>query len=96
MIQISPPDPTIPFKLCRRQFLINTEFAMIISTAQVQMPNHVEIYPPFYAFSHGQLYVTLSQSSSFDNAYVAVIKRHQQYTKNDRYTTPNTLYQEVL
>jgi hypothetical protein len=69
---------------------------MIISTAQVQMPNHVGIYPPFYALSHGQFYVTLSRSSSFDNAYVAVIKRHQQYTKNDRYTTSNILYQEVL
>jgi len=96
MIQICPSDPTIPFKLCRRQFLISTAFAMTISTAQVQMPNQVGIYSPFYAFSHGQPYVTLSWSSSFDNAYVAVIKRHQKYTKNDRYTTTNILYQEVL
>jgi len=96
MIQICPSDPTIPFKLCRRQCLINTMFALIINTAQVQMPNHVGIYPPFYALSHGQLYGTFFRSSSFHNADVAIIKRHPQYTKNDRHTTPNILYQEVL
>jgi hypothetical protein len=60
------------------------------------MPNHVGIYPPFYAFSHGQLYGAFSRTSSFDNADTAIIKRHQQYIKNDSYTTPNILYQEVL
>jgi hypothetical protein len=69
---------------------------MINNTAQAQMPNHVGIYPPFYALFHGQLYGAFSRTSSCDNADAVIIKRHQQYTKNDRYTTPNTLYQEVV
>jgi hypothetical protein len=72
MIQICPSDPAIPFKLCRRQFLINTAFTMINNAAQAQMPNHVGIYSPFYAFSHGQLYGAFSSNSSFYNADAAI------------------------
>jgi PIF1 helicase. len=45
-IELCPPDPTIPFGLCRRRFLIKIAFAMTISKLQGQMLKRVEMYQP--------------------------------------------------
>jgi hypothetical protein len=70
---------------------MNTAFAMIINTAQVQMPNHVGIYTPFFGFSHGQLY-----GAFLTMLMLQLLKGIKNTQKMIRYTTPNILYQEVL
>jgi hypothetical protein len=49
-IQLRSPDPTIPFKLCRRRFPIKIAFAMTVSKAQGQTLKRVAIYPPSPVF----------------------------------------------
>jgi hypothetical protein len=56
-------DLTNLFKLCRRQFLINSAFTMTISKVQGQTLKRDGICPPSPGFSHAHLYVALSRSS---------------------------------
>jgi hypothetical protein len=57
-IQLCPPDPTIPFKLCLRKFL-PTVFAITINNALAQTPKPAGEYLPSPAFfPHGQLRLT--------------------------------------
>ena len=76
-IQLGPSDPTIHFVTRRRLFPIKIVFAMTLSKARGQTFQRVAIYPPWPAFSHGQLYVAFSRSSAFDNIAVAINDGHR-------------------
>jgi hypothetical protein len=54
---VMPIEPTIPFKLCRKQFSINIVFAMTLNKALGQTPKRAKIHHPSPVFPHGQLYV---------------------------------------
>jgi hypothetical protein len=51
-------------------------FTMTVNKAQGHTLKRFGIYPPPPVFYHGQLYVTFSQPSSFDNVAVAIIEGH--------------------
>ncbi|XP_069149274.1 uncharacterized protein [Solanum lycopersicum] len=60
-IIMSPNDSKCPFKLNRCQLPVTPCFAMTINKSQGQSLNHVGLYLPKQVFTHGQLYVALSQ-----------------------------------
>jgi len=55
--------PSITFQLRRRQFPVRLTFALTINKAQGQSVRHVGIDLHEPIFSHGQLYVALSQAT---------------------------------
>jgi hypothetical protein len=69
---------------------------MILSVAQEQTIKRDAIYPPSPVFPHGQLYMTIPKSSSFDNVAVSIIEGQRQRVYNDRFMTSNAVYREVL
>ena len=86
-VDLSPADSTVPFSFKRRQFPIKLAFCMTINKAQGQTLEKVGIYLPEYVFSHGQLYVALSRTTSFDNVKVQV--------KPGSCKTANVVWKEV-
>ena len=70
-IQVCPSDPAIPFKLCRRRFLVKIAFPMAITEAQEQIKKYVR---KSTVFSSGQVYVAFCRTSSFDNVTFQLLK----------------------
>nr|KYP34833.1 hypothetical protein KK1_044161 [Cajanus cajan] len=64
LLSLIPSYKRIPFNFQHRQFPINISFVMTINKSQEQLLKHVVIYLPQPVFSHGQLYVTISQVTS--------------------------------
>jgi ATP-dependent DNA helicase PIF1 len=62
-----------PFQFKRKQFPVRLSFAMTVNKAQGQTIPNAGIYLPEPVFSHGQLYVALSRSTSRKNVKVLVI-----------------------
>ncbi|TMX05173.1 hypothetical protein EJD97_001943 [Solanum chilense] len=60
-IILSPNEIKSPFKLQSRQLPLATYYAMIINKIQSQTLNQVGLYLPKQVFTHGQLYVAISQ-----------------------------------
>lgn len=87
-VDLSPADSTLPFSFKRRQFPIKLAFCMTVNKAQGQMLEKVGVYLPEDVFSHGQLYVALSRTTSFDNVKIQV-----QPGSNK---TANVVWKEVL
>lgn len=77
--------------LKRRQFPVQPAFAMTINKAQGQTLNNVGIYLPTPVFSHGQLYVACSRTTSKQNLKILTTGQHA----NAGYTQ-NIVYPEVL
>ena len=63
-IMLSSSDLELPFKLSRRQFPVRVSFAMSINKSQGQSVRHTGIDLRIPVFTHGQLYVALSRSTS--------------------------------
>ncbi len=77
-------------KLNRRQFPIQLAFAMTINKAQGQTIKHVGIDLHKPVFTHGQLYVAFSRSTSSN--HIKVLLNHDSPEKQ----TPNVVYTEIL
>ena len=73
-IILSSADPTLPFKLCHKQFQIRLAYCMNISKSQGQTFRSVGIYLREPVFTHGQLYVALSRVSSFDSFKIKIVE----------------------
>ena len=87
-ITLIPSDTQFPFTLKRCQFPIRPCFAMTMNKAQGQTLDFVGVYLPQDVFTHGQLYVALSQVRN--STCLAVLTNY-----TDGYTK-NIVYNEVL
>jgi ATP-dependent DNA helicase PIF1 len=76
-----------PFTLQKRQFLLQLAFVMTINKAQGQTMKTIGIYLHEPVFTHGQLYVALSQATCVNDIFV--------FYPNGR-TTTNVVYTEFL
>jgi len=88
-IIISPFRTNWPFVLHRRQFLVQVAFAITINKNQCQTLNNVGVYLPSPVYSHGQLYVVISQVTS--SAHIKIFNGQGP----DRYMR-NVVYKKVL
>ena len=79
----------ITLKINRKQFPIVVCFAMAINKSQGQSLSHVGLFLPHPVFTHGQLYVALSRSTSPRNIHVLL-------PEGSDGTTTNIVYPEVL
>jgi hypothetical protein len=80
------------------KFANKVVFAMTINKAQKQTVKRFGI--SYFLFS-GQLYVALSRNSAFPNVIIAIsqycnTEGRRQLIENDKLTTSNTVYREVL
>ena len=88
-ITLIPSDNNLPFTLKRRQFPIRVAFSMTINKSQGQTLTRLGIYLPQPVFSHGQLYVALSRTTSYHNIKIL--------TDNvPNYHTSNVVYHEIF
>ena len=89
-MSIVPSSTQVPFEFCRRQFLVKVCFAMSINKSQGQSAKHVGLDLRNVVFTHGQLYVAVSQVMSVQN-----IKAIWD-SKLDGPVTKNIVYPEVI
>ncbi|XP_065315214.1 ATP-dependent DNA helicase PIF6-like [Gordionus sp. m RMFG-2023] len=87
-ISLIPIDSDLQFSFKRRQFPVRPAFGMTINKAQGQTLNKVGICLSHPVFSHGQLYVTISQVCSPHKLKII--------TNDKTRTTTNVVYREVI
>jgi len=86
-IIMSPSGIDWPFVLRRHQFPVRIAFAITINKSQGQTLNNIKIYLSSPVYSHGQLYVAISQVTS--NANIKIFNDQDGYMQN-------VVYKEVL
>lgn len=96
-IKISPSSEQFPFNFTRLQFPLQLAFCMTITKSQGQSLNKVAIWLPEPCFAHGQLYVALSRSTTFDGVRIFIREGPEQIILPDgSFTTRNVVYQYIL
>jgi hypothetical protein len=88
-ISLTPPSTEVPFKMQRRQFPVRLAFSMTINKSQGQSVKHVGIDLRTPVFTHGQLYVALSRSTSAQRIKIL-------FPNDEQCSTTNIVYPEVL
>ena len=89
-ITLEPLAENLSIPLCQRQFPICLAFSMTINKPQGQSVKNVGLDLRTSVFSHGQLYVALSQCTS-GNRIKIILPDNNQDQK-----TSNIVYQEIL
>ena len=90
-IMMSPADTKLPFILKRRQFPVQSAFAMTIR-ADIKLGWLISSSP---AFSHRQLYVAFSRITSKRNLKVLITKQQDEDLIQVNYTR-NVVYPEIF
>uniref|UniRef100_H3GBA7 DNA helicase Pif1-like 2B domain-containing protein n=1 Tax=Phytophthora ramorum TaxID=164328 RepID=H3GBA7_PHYRM len=83
-----------PFRLRRRQFPIQTAFAMTINKAQGQTVQYLGLYLATPCFSHGQLYVAMSRVTS-RSRFKALVEYPERKEEDGVYTA-NIVYRQLF
>jgi hypothetical protein len=86
---MSPSKTDWPFVLRRRQFPFRVAFVITINKSQGQTFNNVGVYLLSLVYSHGQLYVVISQVTSSVNIKIFNGEGPNRYMRN-------VVYKEVL
>ena len=89
-ISLSSTETELPFVLTQKQFPIKLSFAMSVNKLQGQILGIVGLNLQYSAFTHGQLYVTMSRVTDVKNLAV-LHKGHF-----NQACTDNIVYPEVL
>jgi len=93
LLNLTPTDTDMPFRLRRRQFPVKPAFAMTINKSQGQTFAAVGLYLPTLVFGHGQLYVGKSRVGDPNGCKVLVPGSREKY---GRVLTQNVVYKELL
>jgi ATP-dependent DNA helicase PIF1 len=91
-IALNTTDVKWPFTLQRRQFPVRLCYAMTINKSQGQTLSRVGLYLKGPVFTHGQLYVVVSRSTS-RNGLIILIENEDASCDSQ---TRNVVYKEVL
>ncbi|KAK9683442.1 hypothetical protein RND81_10G141700 [Saponaria officinalis] len=91
-IVMTTTDRRIPFVLKRRQYPLKPCYAMTINKSQGQSLTNVGVYLPKPVFSHGQLYVAASRTTSPEGLKFFIDDTDQTYKGHTR----NIVYKEVF
>ncbi|PIA56622.1 hypothetical protein AQUCO_00700758v1 [Aquilegia coerulea] len=91
-IVLTSDDPKSSFTITRVQLPIRICFAMTINKSQGQTLKHVGIYLPRPVFSHGQLYVAVSRTSSHNGLKILIDHKENEQPGY----TQNIVYKEVF
>ncbi|XP_074303209.1 uncharacterized protein LOC141637635 [Silene latifolia] len=91
-IVLTSTDPKVPFILKRRQYPLKPCYAMTINKSQGQSLTHVGVYLPKPVFSHGQLYVAASRTTTPQGLRFFIDDSDQ----NFKGYTRNIVYKEVF
>lgn len=86
----------LPVIIRRLQFPVRPAFAMTINKSQGQTMRYVGVYLPNPVFTHGQLYVALSRSTSRKNMFILNGKGDTDKAGGPRNSTSNIVYSEIL
>ena len=88
-IHLTTTEGELPFQLIYKQFLVKLCFAMTVNKSQDQSFNTVSIDLCSSAFTHSQLYVTLSRITNVSSLSILL-------SENGDNKTNNIVYPEVL
>ncbi|KAM3282699.1 hypothetical protein P3S67_026344 [Capsicum chacoense] len=91
-MSLTPSDARIPFNFPRRQFPIVVSFSMTINKSQGQSLTHVGLFLKKSVFTHGQLYVALSQVTSRKGLKILAYDDEEKITNEVK----NVVYKEVF
>lgn len=91
-IALTTTSPKWPFTLQRRQFPVRVCYAMTINKSQGQTLKRVGVYLKKAVFTHGQLYVAVSRSTSRDGLRILTEGDDEACSSKTR----NVVYHEVL
>lgn len=91
-IVMTSTDNKIPFVLKRRQYPLKTCYATTINKSQGQSLKHLGVYLLDPVFSHGQLYIAASRTTSPEGLKFFIHDSNQKYKRHIK----NIVYKEVF
>ncbi|GMF22530.1 unnamed protein product [Phytophthora fragariaefolia] len=87
-------DASFPYQLRRKQFPVQSAFAMTINKAQGQTVHNLGLYLASPCFSHGQLCVTLSRDTAPSKTKAVV--EYPELEESDGVYTANIVYRQIF
>ncbi|GMF58967.1 unnamed protein product [Phytophthora fragariaefolia] len=87
-------DASFPYQLRRKQFPVQTAFAMTINKAQGQTVHNLGLYLASPCFSHGQLYVALSRVTA--PSKIKAVIEYPELDESDGVYTANIVYRQIF